>query len=77
MLKGLRSDEDLEALKEQVFEEFGDLFDDMGAEEIEEGVVDINYPVVEYPSKITSRSFDKNPIIEGNSFRNKRAISHL
>ena len=65
MLKGLSSDEDLETLKEQVFEEFGDLFDDMGAEEIEEGIVDINYPVVEYPSKITSLGFDKNPIIEG------------
>jgi len=65
MLKGLRSEADLEELKEQIFEEFGDLFDDMGAEEIEQGVVEINYPVIEYPSKITSLSLDKNPNIEG------------
>ena len=46
-------------------QEFGDLFDDMGAEEIEDGVTEINYPVIEYPSKITSLGFDKNPKIEG------------
>lgn len=65
MLKGLTCDEDLEELKEQVFEEFGDLFDDMGAEEIEDGVLDIKYPVVEYPTKVTSLGFDKNPKVEG------------
>jgi len=51
MLKGISSGEDLVQLKEDVFEEFGDLFDDMGAEEIEEGVIEINYPVIEYPKK--------------------------
>ena len=65
MLKGISSDANLEELKEQVFEEFGDLFDDMGATEIEEGVVEINYPVIEFPSKITSLGFDKNSTIEG------------
>ena len=65
MLKGLTCDEDLEELKEQVYEEFGDLFDDMGAEEIEDGVLDIKYPVVEYPTKVTSLGFDKNPKVEG------------
>ena len=65
MLKGLQADEDLEELKENVFEEFGDLFDDMGAEEIENGMTKINYPVVEYPKKITSLGFDKNPKVEG------------
>ena len=48
-----------------VFEEFAELFDDMGAEEIEDSVVEINYPVIEYPSKINSLGFDKNPKIEG------------
>jgi hypothetical protein len=65
MLKGLSSDVDLEEQKEIVFEEFAELFDDMGAEEIEESVIDINYPVVEYPTKITSLGFDKNSKIEG------------
>ena len=65
MLKGETSEADLEELKEQVFEEFGDLFDDMGAEEMEDGIVEINYPVIQYPQKITSLSFDKNPKIEG------------
>ena len=37
----------------------------MGAEEIEEGITEIAYPVKEYPTKITSLGFDKNPKIEG------------
>ncbi|WP_373691123.1 DUF2797 domain-containing protein [Endozoicomonas sp. ONNA2] len=28
-------------------------------------VVNIDYPVIEYPAKVTSRSFDKEPLIEG------------
>ena len=65
MLKGISCEDNLEELKEQVFEDFGDLFDDLGAEEIEQGIVDIKYPVVEYPKKITSLSFDKSSKIEG------------
>jgi len=48
-----------------VFEDFADLFDDMGAEEVEEGITEINYPVLDYPEKITSLSFDKIPVVEG------------
>ena len=51
--------------KRKVFEEFADLFDDMGAEEIEESFIEINYPVLEYPKKVISLGFDKNPRIEG------------
>ncbi len=65
MLKGLRSEVDLEEQKETVFEEFAELFDDMGVEEIEDSVVEINYPVVEYPKKIISLGFDKTPLVEG------------
>ena len=65
MLKGMSSGEDLEELKEQVFEEFADVFDDMGAEEIEEPAYQINYPVLEYPTKVTSLGFDKTPKVEG------------
>ncbi|WP_442876566.1 DUF2797 domain-containing protein [Endozoicomonas sp. GU-1] len=28
-------------------------------------VLNIDYPVIEYPAKVTSRSFDKEPLIEG------------
>ena len=48
-----------------VWFEFAELFDEWELEEIEESVIDINYPVVEYPTKIWSLGFDKNPKIEG------------
>ena len=28
-------------------------------------IIDLNYPVLEYPSKVKSRSFEKTPIVEG------------
>ena len=36
-----------------------------GLRKSKNSVIDINYPVVEYPTKITSLGFDKNPKIEG------------
>ena len=32
---------------------------------LEPEMVDIEYPVLEYPTKVTSMSFDKKPVIEG------------
>ncbi|MDA0822070.1 MAG: DUF2797 domain-containing protein [Proteobacteria bacterium] len=34
-------------------------------ERLEASTVDINYPVAQYPKKITSFNFDKNPLVEG------------
>lgn len=56
---------DLVALRENVFDSIADLLDDFGAEDLDEEVVHINYPVLEYPKKIKSVGFDKEPILEG------------
>ena len=65
MLKGVLQEEDLEAHREDIYEQFADLLDDMDAEDLEEPVVEINYPVEQYPEKVSSLSFDKKPLIEG------------
>jgi hypothetical protein len=38
---------------------------DLGALTLDNEVIKINYPVVEYPSKINSLNFDKTPEISG------------
>ena len=65
MLKGVLQEEDLEAHREDIYEQFADLLDDMNAEDLEDPVVKINYPVEQYPEKVSSLSFDKKPLIEG------------
>ena len=37
----------------------------VGMERLEADVVEINYPVLKYPTKISSFNFDKNPVVEG------------
>ncbi|WP_372652252.1 DUF2797 domain-containing protein [Halobacteriovorax sp.] len=56
---------DLEDARERIFEDFADLLDDFDAEDLDEEVIQIDYPVNEYPTKITSLGFDKKPVIEG------------
>ena len=65
MLSGEVPELDLESIREDVFDELADLLDDFGAEDLEEEVTYINYPVIQYPTKIKSVGFDKQPIIEG------------
>ncbi|HAN33373.1 MAG TPA: DUF2797 domain-containing protein, partial [Gammaproteobacteria bacterium] len=36
-----------------------------GAKTLNNETLEINYPVVEYPSKISSLNFDKTPLISG------------
>jgi hypothetical protein len=57
--------EDLVAIREGLFESYADLIDDYNGEDIDENIVEINYPVESYPQKITSLGFDKNPEIQG------------
>ena len=45
-------------------QDFSYIYDNISDDE-KEKIVNINYPVLEYPSKITSFNFDKNPIVEG------------
>ncbi|WP_127714598.1 DUF2797 domain-containing protein [Halobacteriovorax sp. HLS] len=56
---------DLIQARESLFEEFADLLDDYDAQDLDEEIVEITYPVNEYPTKIKSLGFDKQPIIEG------------
>ncbi|MCY4643495.1 MAG: DUF2797 domain-containing protein [Bacteriovoracales bacterium] len=64
MLGGENELLDLTELREGVFDQFADLFDDHGAEEAHEGEITIDYPVKRYPEKIKSVVLDKNPVID-------------
>lgn len=67
MLKGEldEGDFDLPYLRDQIYDQFGDVIDDLEAEDLDEDVVSINYPVSKVPKKISSLGFDKTPEIEG------------
>lgn len=73
MLKGNIPEIDLEAYRDELFEEsedaLGNLIQQYGDEAImlldEEETVDIEYPVLEYPTKIKSMNFDKTPEVSG------------
>ncbi|NVK87405.1 MAG: DUF2797 domain-containing protein, partial [Gammaproteobacteria bacterium] len=72
MLKGNAEPVDLKAegvrLTAELKEKLDQLITEHGASEIEffDGdVVNIDYPVNEFPVKITSHNFDKNPLVSG------------
>lgn len=73
MLKNDVPELDLESERDFIFEKYGEGLDDLeerfGEDQIsfleDEQVTNIEYPVLEYPEKITSLSFDKNSEIEG------------
>lgn len=65
MLQNEVEEINLEDAREALFEEFADLLDDFDAEDLDEEVVHIDFPVNEYPIKVKSLGFDKNPEIEG------------
>lgn len=56
---------DLKSLAEGLFDSFADLIDDLGGEDIDAEVLEIQYPVIEYPKKIKSLGFDKDRLVEG------------
>jgi len=45
--------------------ELSELFGATAIEQLDEDVVDLNFPVTEYPTKISSFNFDKNPVVSG------------
>lgn len=47
------------ALEEHLPQDIIDLFSE------NDDIIELNYPVIEYPVKVKSRSFDKTPIVEG------------
>ena len=73
MLKGNPNDLDLSHHRDMLFESCGEELDELESEFGEENVVflenepitSINYPVLEYPKKVASLSFDKTSVIEG------------
>lgn len=65
MLKSQYETVDLELLREQIFDQFGDLLDDMDADDVDDPITHIRYPVESVPEKISSYSFDKKETIEG------------
>lgn len=67
MLKGEldEGDFDLPYLRDQIYDSFGHVMDDMQVEDIDSEIVSINYPILSLPKKITSLTFDKLPKIEG------------
>ena len=72
MLKGVPETVDLEAKRDELFETCAkelaailEQHDDAVVPLTDESMVDINYPVVEYPAKVKSFNFDKTPEISG------------
>jgi hypothetical protein len=65
MLKGDIEDVDLAYRRDEIYENFGELIDDLDADDVNQDVIEINYPILELPEKVTSLSFDKRPLIEG------------
>ncbi|MFT5693067.1 MAG: hypothetical protein ACI92E_002403, partial [Oceanicoccus sp.] len=73
MLKGEVDDLDLCSIRDQLLEKtsvsIGELQERFGIQAIQPIVdaeqVEIKYPVIEYPTKVTSFNFDKNAVVEG------------
>ena len=65
MLKNEVKDVDLESKKNTLLDEIPGLINEVQATPLESEVINISYPVLEYPTKIVSLSFDKTPSISG------------
>jgi len=65
MLKGDVDDIDLVNIKKKVLKDFNGLISKYEAEVLPDNIYEFNYPVENYPTKITTLSFDKTPIISG------------
>lgn len=65
MLENVVPEIDLHEERERLYEEFGDLFDTYDAQDLDDDITEIRYPVLEYPTKVKSLSFEKTPKIEG------------
>ena len=45
--------------------EISSCVDDLDAKTLPDDVINIDYPVLKYPTKVVSLSFDKSPVISG------------
>ena len=65
MLKNETEAIDLVEAKNTLLGEIPELIDELGARRLDDDVVNIDYPVLQYPSKISSLNFDKTPAVSG------------
>ena len=65
MLKNEVEPSSLVNTKNSLLKEVAGLVDDLGAQTLPDDVVNIDYPVLKYPTKVVSLSFDKTPVISG------------
>jgi len=65
MLKNETEPADLVAAKASLLGEISSLVDELDAKPFPDDVINIDYPVLKYPTKVVSLSFDKNPVISG------------
>jgi len=65
MLKNETEPADLITAKASVLAEVSSLVDGLEAKTLPDDVVNIDYPVLKYPTKVVSLSFDKTPVISG------------
>ena len=65
MLSGVVDEIDLKEIKAKVLKDHAKLFEKHGAKILEDELYTFDYPVEQYPEKVTSLNFDKKPIIEG------------
>jgi len=56
---------DLKQVRDELLPKVQLLANELGAKTLNNETLEINYPVVEYPSKISSLNFDKTPLISG------------
>jgi len=65
MLKNETEPADLVTTKVSLLAEVSSLVDELDAKTFPADVVNIDYPVLKYPTKVVSLSFDKTPVISG------------
>ena len=65
MLKNETEPADLVTTKASLLGKVSSLVDDLDAKTLPDDVVNIDYPVLKYPTKVVSLSFDKTPVISG------------
>jgi hypothetical protein len=65
MLKNEVEPSDLNSLKKSLLSEISVAIEETDAIVLNDDVVNINYPVLKYPTKVVSLNFDKNPLISG------------
>jgi len=65
MLKNEVEEIDLKQVRDELLPKVQLLMNELGANTIIDQPLEIDYPVIEYPTKVTSMSFDKTPVITG------------